>query len=301
MMSTTVTSFSVTVDGLALHGDLHRPDPALHPGPVPGIVMSHGFSATRRMGLPAFAEAFAAAGFAVALYDHRCLGGSEGTPRLAIDPWLQTMDMRAVLDWLERQPGIDPGRLALWGSSFSGGESIVLAAVDQRVRAVIANAPFAGTDASLDPAAEGSAFEQIAAIIRGDAPIPERIVIGPMPVVREPGDEGPAFLDQPESSEWFLREGPGTGWQNLFTASFTSDPSFDPMVCARRISPRALMMNVATQDRVAPTATALAAFERALEPKRLSMFDGHHFSDYAGDVRDHSIRVMIEFLEEHLT
>ena len=299
-MSSTVTSFSVCVDGFTLEGDLHLPDPALHPGPVPGVVMSHGFSATRRMGLPAFAEAFADAGFAVALYDHRCLGASGGTPRLAIDPWLQTMDMRRVLDWLEQQPGIDPDRLALWGSSFSGGESIVLGAVDHRVRAVIANAPFAGTESPLDPAADELAFERIAAIIRGESPIPERVVIGPMPVVREPGDEEPAFLDQPESSEWFLREGPGTGWENLFTASFTGDPSFDPMVCAARISPRALMMNVAAEDRVAPTATALAAFERAREPKRLSVFEGHHFSDYDGDVRDHSISLMIDFLGEHL-
>ena len=72
------------------------------------------------------------------------------------------------------------------------------------------------------------------------------------------------------------------------------------MVCAARIAPRALMMNVATEDRVAPTATALEAFERAQEPKSLSMFEGNHFSDYDGEIRDHSIAVMTEFLESHL-
>jgi hypothetical protein len=299
-MTRTVSSFTVDVGGFNLHGDIHLPDPAIHNFPVPGIVMSHGFSATRRMGLPAFAEAFANAGFAVALYDHRCLGQSEGSPRQDIDPWLQTLDMRRVLDWITSRPEIDADRLALWGSSFSGGESIVLASIDERVRAVIANAPFAGTGGNADTSADQEQYERIAAVIRGEVPVPERIVIGPMPVVREPGSDGPAFLDQPESSEWFLGTGPGTGWENTFTAYFTADPSFDPMVCAARIAPRALMMNVATEDRVAPTATALEAFERAREPKSLSMFEGNHFSDYDGDIRDHSISVMIAFLESHL-
>ncbi|NCY17766.1 MAG: hypothetical protein EBX39_13610 [Actinobacteria bacterium] len=110
-----------------------------------------------------------------------------------------------------------------------------------------------------------------------------------------------AFLDQPESAEWFLGVGPGTGWENTFTVHFSAEPSFDPMVCASRIAPRALLMNVATEDRVAPTATALEAFERAGDPKQLSMFEGHHFSDYDGAIRDRSIETMIAFLRQHLT
>ena len=299
-MSFSVSPFSIAFDEIELVGDLHLPAGASNRAPVPGIVMSHGFSATRRMGLPAFAEAFAAAGFAVALYDHRCLGDSGGLPRQSIDPWLQTLDMRRVMEWLMARPEIDPERIALWGSSFSGGESIVLGAVDTRVRAVIANAPFAGTTTSGDTDADQARFEQIASVITGAAPLPERITIGPMPVVREPGADGPAFLDQPESSEWFLGAGQGAGWENTFTAHFSSEPSFDPMVCAGHISPRALLMNVASEDRVAPTATALEAFEMAREPKELSMFDGHHFSDYDGAIRDHSIAVMIDFLDRHL-
>jgi fermentation-respiration switch protein FrsA (DUF1100 family) len=299
-MNFSVSRISIPLDDFELVGDLYLPETASQDSPAPGIIMSHGFSATRAMGLPAFAEAFATAGYAVALYDHRCLGESGGEPRLAIDPWLQTLDMRRVLDWISLRPEIDPERLGLWGSSFSGGESIVLGAVDQRVKTVIANAPFAGTGGNAESAADEAAFERISAVMRGELEVPERITIGPMPVVREPNNDGPAFLDQPESSDWFLSAGANAGWVNTFTAYFTSDPSFDPMVCAKHISPRALLMNVASEDRVAPTATALEAFDRALEPKTLSMFEGNHFSDYAGDIRDHSIAVMIEFLDEHL-
>ena len=60
-----------TADGVDLAGDLWLPAGASGSDPVPGVVMSHGFSATRAMALPAFAAAFAAAGIAVCLYDHR--------------------------------------------------------------------------------------------------------------------------------------------------------------------------------------------------------------------------------------
>ncbi len=43
---------------------------------VPCVVMAHGFSATRDDGLPAYAEAFRDAGFAVILFDYRHFGAS---------------------------------------------------------------------------------------------------------------------------------------------------------------------------------------------------------------------------------
>ncbi|MEX1175408.1 MAG: hypothetical protein WEB51_07560 [Mycobacterium sp.] len=48
---------------------------------VPCVVMAHGFSATRDDGLPAYAEAFRDAGFAVILFDYRHFGASTGQPR----------------------------------------------------------------------------------------------------------------------------------------------------------------------------------------------------------------------------
>src|SRR4051812_32193918 len=57
--------------GTRLRGDLYLP--ASGAAPYPGLVMAHGFSATRRMGLADFAQCFAAAGIAVLAYDHRNL------------------------------------------------------------------------------------------------------------------------------------------------------------------------------------------------------------------------------------
>src|SRR5690348_14246260 len=89
--------------GSRLRGDLYLPEAGgaqlaeAGPGPYPGLVMAHGFSATRRMGLPDFARCFAAAGIAVLVYDHRNLGDSEGVPRQLINPWAQARDYRYAL------------------------------------------------------------------------------------------------------------------------------------------------------------------------------------------------------------
>ena len=304
-MTSVPTPLPITVtaaDGTELDGELWLPAGASAAAPVPGVVMSHGFSATRGMALPRFAEAFAAAGIAVCLYDHRSLGASGGEPRQAIDPWRQTLDMGVVVGWLADRPEVDADRLGAWGSSFSGGEVIALGATDRRLKAVVANAPFAGLG-DLGPddhdAAEAR-FAAVADVLTGATPPPEVHEIGPMAVVLEPGTEGSAFLPQPESSEWFLAHGPGTGWQNHFTLSMSAEPPFDPFVCVSHVAPAALLMVVASHDVVASTEVALAAFERAHEPKQLQMVEGHHFVDYQGDGFDHVVGVMTDFLLAHL-
>jgi cephalosporin-C deacetylase-like acetyl esterase len=302
-MSTSPSPVTIPAeDGTPLRGDLYLPEGASSASPLPGLVMSHGFSATRTMALPAFAEAFRDAGIAVCLYDHRNLGDSGGEPRQAIDPWRQTLDMVTVVAWLGARPEVDDGRLGVWGSSFSGGEAIVMGATDPRIKAVVANAPFAGLG-DLDPAdtaAAESRYRAIAQVVGGERAVPTPRPIGPMPVVLEPGAEGPAFLPQPESSEWFLAHGPGHGWENRFSLSMSDDPPFDPLVCARHVAPAALLLVVAADDRVAPTATALEAYERAREPKQLEVVEGHHFSDYQGPGFEKAVGVMRDFLLAHL-
>jgi dienelactone hydrolase len=122
---------------------LYRSEPA--EGDVPCVVMAHGFSATRDDGLPPFAETFRDAGFAVVLFDYRHFGASTGEPRQLLDIGSQHDDYRAVVAWARRLEGIDPDRIVPWGSSFSGGHVLAVAAGDPRIAAVISQAPF--TDA----------------------------------------------------------------------------------------------------------------------------------------------------------
>ena len=122
--------------GTTLRGWLYLPDPTARP--AAGIVMAHGLSAVKEMVLDRYAEVFCQAGMAVLAYDHRNLGASDGEPRQEINPGAQARDYRRAIDWLAGRPELDAERIGLWGSSYSGGEVIVVGACDERVRAVVA-------------------------------------------------------------------------------------------------------------------------------------------------------------------
>ncbi len=285
-------------DGTVLAGDLYLPDDDTRSAPT--VVMSHGFSATRAMGLPWFAESFAASGYAVYLYDHRGLGESSGEPRNVVDPWSQTHDMWEVVDQLRTRTEVHPDRVAVWGSSFSGGEAIVLGALHPEVKAVIANAPFAGLgDLIANPSHAEQRFVAMRVAFDNDSLDVGVREIGPMAVVLDEGIEA-AVLPQPESSDWFLAQGPQHGWANSVTMMMTTTPPFDPAACSPFLDGTALLMVVATNDVVASTAVAIDTYERASGPKRLAMIEGHHFSAYEDPARDEAFDAMVDFLDEFL-
>src|ERR1700712_5928770 len=103
---------------------LYRPDSA---GPVPLLVMAHGLGAVRTMRLDAYAERFAAAGYACLVFDYRNFGDSEGAPRQLIDIRMQLQDWTVAVAFARTLTGIDPQRIGLWGTSVSGGHLIATA------------------------------------------------------------------------------------------------------------------------------------------------------------------------------
>ena len=128
--------------GTRLRGWFYLPEGAS--SPLPGVVMCHGFSATKEMALDRFAEIFREKGMAVLVYDHRSFGASDGEPRQELNPWAQARDYGRAIGWLAARPEVDAGRIGIWGSSYGGGEAIVVASCDERVRAVVANVPLSG-------------------------------------------------------------------------------------------------------------------------------------------------------------
>lgn len=128
--------------------------PAQHEGRidkngVPCIVMAHGLGGTRDAGLEPYAQAFADAGFAVLLFDYRYFGASDGQPRQLLKVSAQLADWKAAIRAARDVEGIDPERIALWGTSFSGGHVIRLAAADSRIAAVVAQGPMLDGRASV--------------------------------------------------------------------------------------------------------------------------------------------------------
>lgn len=108
---------------------------------APCIVMAHGLGGTRDAGLEPYALQFADAGFAVMVFDYRFFGASDGMPRQLLSVSAQLADWSAAVAAARNIDGVDPQRIALWGTSFSGGHVVAAAAADKRVAAVSAQGP----------------------------------------------------------------------------------------------------------------------------------------------------------------
>ncbi|OJY04043.1 MAG: hypothetical protein BGP04_01015 [Rhizobiales bacterium 62-17] len=271
-------------------------------GPAPGIVMAHGFGATKTMRLDSFATRFAAAGFAVVVFDYRRLGESGGVPRQEIDPATQIEDYRNAITWLSDQPGVDAGRIGIWGTSYSGGHVLVVGATDARVKCVVAQVPTISGFAvgkrrfgTADVLAKLNADLHADRLARLNGGAPE---VRPL-VAATPDDVG-AIYSAPDAVQWYVEAGVGGGWVNQATLrSVEYSRAYEPGAYVSFISPRPLLMIVAREDFVTPTDLALSAFETAREPKKLVLVPGGHFEPY-GAALPQAAGAALDWFVEHL-
>ena len=108
---------------------------------VPIVVMAHGLSGTRRDRLGAFADRFAAEGFAALVFDHRGFGDSTGEPD-RFEPARQLEDWRGAIAFVRSLAGVHDDGVVTFGSSMGGGNALAAAAEDTRVGAAISQVPF---------------------------------------------------------------------------------------------------------------------------------------------------------------
>jgi uncharacterized protein len=252
-------------------------------GTAPAVVMAHGFSAVKEMYLDKFAEVFAEAGLNVLVFDNRCFGASDGEPRQEIDPWAQVRDYRHAITYASTLPEVDPARIGIWGSSYSGGHVMVVAAIDRRVKAVVSQVPLASGHDNLRALVRSDFIaglrEQFdadrAARFRGEPP-------AMVPVVDE-DPLAPSALPTPDSWLWFTEAGKNLApsWRNEVTLrSVEMFTEYEPASYLPYISPTPLLMLVAFGDHLVPSELATAAFEHAHEPKQLIVLPGGHFDAY---------------------
>ncbi|MGV9349622.1 alpha/beta hydrolase [Streptomyces spiralis] len=215
-------------------------------------------------------------------HDHRTFGSSSGTPRHDVNPWQQIADWRRAISRLESRPEVDPDRIGVWGTSFAGGHALVLGATDRRLRAVVAQVPVIS---GMEIAQRRVLPEHVAQIEKRYDDDERAQLAGSEPatvtiVSKDPGV--PALYHDPEVVDFYLRPfDSDVPWENKLTLrSSRNSRMYEPGVYVGRISPTPLLMIVGRNDNMTPTDMALAAYERALEPKRLALIPGGHFSPY---------------------
>jgi dipeptidyl aminopeptidase/acylaminoacyl peptidase len=285
---------------VTLHAWLYHPTGFRGPRPV--ITMAHGFAGLKYRGLDRYAECFAEAGFVVIVHDHRNFGLSGGALRGDIDPWQQIADWRRVISYIETLEGVDTRRIGLWGTSYAGGHAIVMAATDSRIKTVVSQVPtISGYQQSLRrvtaearPALNELFNEDERAQQRGEPPMVQALV-STDPNVRA-AYRSQAVIDFHDQFE--IPEGVDHG-ETVTVQSTRRAQMYEPGGYVARISPTPLLMVVGDRDGTTPTDLALAAYEQALEPKRLVMFEGGHYDAYLSAFEPTSSAALAWF-REHL-
>ena len=113
--------------------------------------------------------------------------------------------------------------------------------------------------------------------------------------------EVPASYRSRDAVDFYLQPISQGTWENTVTLRSTrAARMYEPGVWISRISPTPLLMVVASHDTITVTDLALAAYEKALQPKRLVMLPGGHFDGYSKYFEDSS-SAAVGWFREHLS
>lgn len=276
---------------LRCSADFYRP---LGAGPFPVVVMAHGLGGTRNMRLPAFAERFAAAGYACLVFDYRHFGDSEGKPRQLININRQLEDWKSAIAYARGLGDVDPSKVILWGSSFSGGHVLSIAAEDTKVAAVIAQGLFTdGLASSLAMSPLISAkLSAMALLDRMGSLFGAKPIM--VPVAGRPGET--AFMTAPDAYDgYFNLVPPGVSVNNFAPARFAFDIiRYYPGHKTPKIQ-APVLFQVCNTDSVAPAKPTLRHAERTPR-KEIKRYDYGHFDIYLGAPFENVVSDQLDFL-----
>lgn len=170
---------------------------------LPTIVLSHGWGGVAASLRPVALD-FAKAGYLALAFDYRGWGESDGRLvatakplgskrdgkpftaevqelREYVDPLEQTADIFNAIHWVAADAQCDPERIGLWGSSYSGGHVVHVAARDPRVKCTVSQVP--GMDSrfvTATDAARGATRDEATKRARGKLgyPLPGARTVG---------------------------------------------------------------------------------------------------------------------------
>jgi fermentation-respiration switch protein FrsA (DUF1100 family) len=271
--------------------------PAATDAPVPLVILGHGLGAVREMRLDAYAERFAAAGFAALAFTYRYFGDSGGEPRQLLDIRRQHEDWRAALRHGRALEGIRPDAIALWGSSFAGGHVLEIGAGEPGIAALVSQCPFTDGLASMRAADPKVAARLTALALRDE--LAARTGRPPVRVPTAGAPGGTALMTAPDALPGVEALSAGHAIDHTVTArvGLRIGP-YRPGRALRRPHPPALLC-VCEHDSVAPAAAAIKHAERGRDVE-LRRYPIGHFEIYWGDWFERAVADQLEFLQRHL-
>ena len=291
MRETRVSFYS---EGLVVAGILRQPDHL--PVPGPGIVQGPGWLGLKdaQLYLP-YHEALTAAGYSILIFDYRGFGESEGDSGVLL-PQLQLEDLINAVTYMTTRDDVDPDNLGVFGSGGTGGgNAVLLAAADKRIRVAVSQVPVADGEDWLHRMRREYEWQEFLARLEADRR--ERVVNGSGEMVHPRED---IMVPTPERRATKVK-------------ADVDDkiPSSVPLRCAEaimhyrpidvvdQIAPGGLMVIGVENDATTPTDHAVLLYEKAKAPKKLVM-QGHttHYAAYK-QYGDYVIPLIVDWYASH--
>jgi uncharacterized protein len=266
--------------------------------PAPCVVLAHGFGGTRELRLDAYAETFAEAGYHALVFDYRHFGDSEGEPRQLLDIGRQHQDWHAAVHHARSMPGVDPNRMILWGTSFSGGHVVEVALKESGIAAVVSQVPHLSGIATVIASGPANNLRLSAAAWRDVA----RMVLGRSPYyVRIAGKPGElAAMTAPDAEEGVKKLYPEGYEPNELVAAriFLYVGLYSPGWKTGRLT-MPWLVQVATEDLTTPMGPAIRAAAKAPKGKLITYRCGH-FDVYVPPLFNQVVEDQLTFLKHAL-
>ena len=262
------------------------------------VILAHGFCGVKEARLDAYARQFADAGYHALVFDYRHFGGSPGSPRQLLDIKKQQQDWQAAITYARSLPGVDPERIVLWGTSFSGGHVVEAAVTDGGIAAVISQVPHMSGIATAMAAGPVQGIRL--GLAAGYDLIRSWIGLTPfyIPAFGKPGQL--AAMTAPgefEASRNLFPEDMPVD-ESVAARVFFAVPFFNPGRMASNLHVPWLVQ-VAAADKTTPPAAAIRAARKAPRAELVTYPPGHfdvyvppHFTQTIGD--------QLDFLNRHL-
>jgi len=291
--------------GINCAADLYLPPGFSASRRYPGLVLGHGTAQTKNS-LVGQGEFFALAGFVVLAIDYRSFGESEGEPRGQLFPLVQVEDFRNGVSFLQRAPGVDRERIGIWGTSNSGGTVIYAAAVDRRIKAVVAQVPVVNHYRWMRWLCSQREWRELLYRVEEDRQRRYDTGIG----ARIPVMALDTFCYRPlltnmvaKVKEATQRTGqpplaPGAG--DVLLESIERTLEFDATAVIDRIAPRALSIITTKDDDAHPIEQIVEAYEMARQPKSLTLLEMYVLDVYTEPGLSIALGKAVEWYDQFL-
>ena len=236
--------------------------------PRPAIVQGPGWLGLKDSNLYVrYHEALTNAGFCVLIFDYRGFGDSDGEQGVLM-PSMQLEDLINAVSYLTTRDDVDARRIGTFGSGGTGGgNAVLLAAHDERVRCSVAQVPVADGEDWLRRMRRGYEWYEFLDRLEDDRR--RRVLTGKGELVTPRGD---IMIPTPERQTTTIKKDVDSRIPSQVSLrSAEAILSYKPIDVVRRISPRAFMVIGVDNDAVTPTDHALSLYEAAGSPKRFVM------------------------------